>query len=177
MLLYLRRTLRLADVKALFSKAFQFLSNDDLKRFLDCPLREELRHWVFNVGLPMPRFDIRQFEKSHGIRIFTDGSHPEAVEVEETRPLIMVQFERTLGKFGLEIQAHLNLIQEWQKEAKSRRTGNLRLNDSNKSNSTTYPHTSGFADQDTRFFMGEILANATVRSVLESEGFVSPSIS
>jgi len=124
--LYLRGAVQLARAKELFCRAFSWFSDEQFVEFLDCPIREELRHWVFDVGAPMPRFDIRNFEKSHGLRIFTDGSHPTSLEVEETRPLSLVQFEETIGKldgtidnFGVNLKEHLNLIQTWQKEAEN----------------------------------------------------------
>ena len=126
--LYLRGAVQLARAKELFCKAFSWFSNEQFVEFLDCPLREELRHWVFDVGAPMPRFDIRNFEKSHGIRIFTDGSHPTSLEVEETRPLSMIQFEEvittlgsTVNSLALQIKEHMKLIQEWQREADTHR--------------------------------------------------------
>lgn len=116
--LYLKGPVQLARVKELFCKAFSWFSGAELSKYLDVPLREELKHWVFDVGAPMPRFDIRQFERSHGLRIFTDGSHPTALEVEETRPFWLGAFEAATEKFGEEIQAHLKLIDMWRKEAK-----------------------------------------------------------
>ena len=116
--LYLKGAVQLARAKELFCRAFSWFSPEELKKFLDVPLREELKHWVFDVGAPMPRFDIRQFERSHGIRIFTDGSHPTALEVEEGRPFWLDAFQDATDKFGVEIQEHLKLIQMWQKEAK-----------------------------------------------------------
>jgi len=119
--LYLRGALQFARAKELFGRAFSWLSNEQLSKYLDVPLREESRHWVFEVGAPMPRFDIRQFEKTHGIRIFTDGSHPTAVEIEETQPFWIGELREATALFGEEIREHLNLIREWQKEAQDAR--------------------------------------------------------
>ena len=115
--LYLQGPVVLARAKELFCRAFSWFSAAELSKFLDVPLREESKHWVFEVGAPMPRFDIRQFERSHGIRIFTDGSHPTSLEVEETRPFWLDAFETATDQFGKEIQEHLSLIKLWQKEA------------------------------------------------------------
>jgi len=120
-LLYLRGSLMLARVKELFSEAFVFLPKAMLLRYLDTPIREESRHIIFDVGGPMPRFDIRYYEKTHGLRIYTDGSHPQALEVAETAPFWLDDFKLVVQEFGKEIRAHMALIQEWQREAKERR--------------------------------------------------------
>jgi hypothetical protein len=78
----------------------------------------------------VPTFDIRQFKKSHGVRIFTDKSHPNAVEIEETVPFWIEEFKEIIQVFGLEIKEHLKLIREWQEEAKNhreKRTSGLQL--------------------------------------------------
>ena len=131
-ILYLRGGLMLARVKEVFSEAFSFLPNDMLVRYLDVPLREESRHMVFDVGAPMPRFDVRYYEKSHGIRIFTDGSHPQCLEVAETEPFWIGELRKATGEFGdvtmefgAEIKEHLKLIRDWQKESKARRNESL----------------------------------------------------
>jgi len=121
--LYLRGAVQLARAKELFCRAFGWFTPAQWKKYLDVPLREESKHWVFEVGAPMPRFDIRQFERSHGIRIFADKSHPTAIEIEETQPFWITRFERVTDKLAVEIEQHLNLIKAWQKEAKARRSG------------------------------------------------------
>lgn len=80
-LLYLRgefsvNAVALAKVKQLFCRAFFWLNGQDLKRFLDVPIREVSRKWIFDVGAIVPRFSIKHFERSHGLTTFTDGSHP-----------------------------------------------------------------------------------------------------
>lgn len=121
-ILYLRGSLMLARVKELFSKAFSFLPGDMLLRYLDAPIREESRHMVFDVGGPMPRFEIRHYEKSHGLVIFTDGSHPQSLEVAETNPFWLQEFTEVVSSFGRQIDSHMQLISEWKKEAKERRS-------------------------------------------------------
>lgn len=125
--LYLRGELQLAKAKELFSRAFSWFTPEQLRKYLDVPLNETYKKWTFNVGAPMARFDIRQFERSHGLRIFTDGSHPTSLHVGEATPFWIDEWRRTnqefgqvIGQFGVEIKEHLNLIQEWQKEAKTR---------------------------------------------------------
>ena len=121
MRLYLRGAVQLARAKELFCRAFSWFSDEQLCRFLDVPLREESRHWTFEVGSTLPRFDIRKFNRSHGIRIFADKSHPTAVEVEESQPFWIGELREAVELFGLEIKEHLKLIKEWQKEARTNR--------------------------------------------------------
>jgi len=125
LMLYLRGEVLLARVKELFCKAFSWLSGKELSGYLDVTLREELRHWTFDVGSPMPRFDIRSFERSHGMRIFTDGSHPTCLEIEESVPFWISQVNESISdfgklheQFGENLREHLKLIKLWQKEAK-----------------------------------------------------------
>lgn len=141
--LFVKGTVQLAKVKELFCRAFRFLPEPLLFKFVDAPIEERLRHWVFDVGAPLPRFDIRKFEKSHGLRIFTDGSHPTAVEIAETQPFwigelrktvtglsdTIVGLDGTINKLGCEIDEHMKLIRTWEKgattwlkEAERRRT-------------------------------------------------------
>jgi hypothetical protein len=119
-LLFLRGSLLLAHAKELFCKAFCWFTPQEWATYLDVPLREESRHWVFEVGKPLPRFEIRQFERTHGLKLYSDGSHPTAVEIEETRPFWLDQWEDVTRRFGDNIEAHLNLIETWKKEAESR---------------------------------------------------------
>jgi len=121
-MLYLQGGLMLARVKELFSRAFSFLPRNLLLRYLDAPVREESRHMVFDVGAPMPRFDIRFYEKSHGIRIFTDGSHPQSIEVSESSPFWLQGFTEVVENFGRQIDSHMELISTWQWEAEERRS-------------------------------------------------------
>jgi len=119
--LYLRGAVQLAWAKELFCRAFSWFSDEQLCRFLDVPLREESRHWVFELDKPVSRFDIRKFKRSHGIRIFADKSHTTAVEIEESQPFWIGELRETVELFGLEIREHLKLIREWQKEARGNR--------------------------------------------------------
>lgn len=126
--LHLRGPVQLSRAKELFCRAFSWLSMDQLNKFVSGTLREESKHWVFDMGSPLPSFDIRKFERSHGIRIFTDKSHPHAIEVEETTPFWIGELrettrelDQTIQGLGVQITKHLKLIGEWQKEAHSRR--------------------------------------------------------
>jgi hypothetical protein len=110
--LYLRGDLKLARVKELFCKAFKFIPEKELYKFVDAPLREESKHWVFDVGSPLPRFDIRQFERTHGLRIYVDGSHPTALEVEETEPFWLHTLTDAVEAFGVYLKDHLALVGE-----------------------------------------------------------------
>ncbi|UCD07915.1 MAG: hypothetical protein JSW41_03050 [Candidatus Aenigmatarchaeota archaeon] len=108
-MLYLQGPVLLARAKELFCRAFHFLDPKKWDEFLDVPLKEERRHWVFEVGGIMPRFDIRTFERSHGLRIFTDGSHPNALEVEETTPWWLYKLELVQGQFADNLKIHLEV--------------------------------------------------------------------
>ncbi|MCJ7633377.1 hypothetical protein MUP77_13445 [Candidatus Bathyarchaeota archaeon] len=115
--LYLRGELQLAKAKELFCKAFNWFGSNDLRKYLDVPLEEKYRKWTFDVGSPVPRFDIRRFEKSHGLRIFTDGSDLTSIHVGESVPFWIDeqrQSTQELGAvvkvFGQDIQEHLKLI-------------------------------------------------------------------
>lgn len=123
--LYLRGAVQLGRAKELFCKAFCFLPQDQLLKYVDGRLREESRKWIFDLGAPVPRFDIKTFEASHGLRLFSDGSHPTAVHVLETSPYWIGRIEESMNNFGKlheqfgeNLKAHLRLIQLWEKEAK-----------------------------------------------------------
>lgn len=83
---HMKGSVMLAQVKELFSRAFGWVDKEELCKFLDVPMQERRRHWVFKTKELLPPFEVRKFEKSHGIHIFSDKSHPNAVEVEETVP-------------------------------------------------------------------------------------------
>lgn len=121
-MLNLRGAVQLAKVKELFTKAFHWFSPKQWDKYLNVPLREVRKHWVFDMGSPMPRFDIRKFERSHGIRIFSDGSHPKSVEVEETIPFWIGELKQATDEVGVQIRSHMALIVEYQKESKANRT-------------------------------------------------------
>jgi len=130
--LYLRGELQIAKAKELFCRAFSWFTPQELRKYLDVPLKEKYKKWTFEMGTPVPRFDIRTFERSHGLRIFSDGSHPTSIHVGEStfdlKVLLDEQRQATadLGsvvqQFGVEIQEHMKLIKLWQKEAKHARS-------------------------------------------------------
>jgi len=126
--LYLRGELQLSKAKELFCHAFRWFEPKELSKYLDVPLKETFRKWVFEIGSPMPKMDIRVFERSHGLHIFTDLSHRTSLHVGEATPFwIGEQRQATaeLGdvvqQLGVEIQEHLKLITMWQEEAKESR--------------------------------------------------------
>lgn len=118
--LYLRGAVQIARAKELFCRAFHWFTTSLVCRYVDAPLREVGRHWVFEVGCEVPRFDIHSFKSSHGIRVFSDGSHPRAVEIEETQPFWLRQFEKITAKLEREIDSHLDLLYKWKEEADKR---------------------------------------------------------
>jgi hypothetical protein len=114
----------LARVKELFCRAFFWMSDAERAKYLDVPLQECSKKWIFKIGKIMPRFKIRRFERSHGMVIFTDGSHPDSLHVLETVPFWIDEQRQATAELGgvvqklsVEIQAHLNLIQTWEKGA------------------------------------------------------------
>jgi hypothetical protein len=126
--LYLKGELQLAKAKELFCRAFNWFSPQELKKYLDAPLKETYKKWTFDVGSPVPRFDIRQFERSHGLRIFTDGSDPRSIHVGESTPFWIdeqrqatAELGSVVQQFGGEIKEHMKLIRMWQQEAKALR--------------------------------------------------------
>jgi hypothetical protein len=131
--LYLRGELQLAKAKELFCKAFGWFDGNDLRKYLDVPLKEAYKKWTFDLGSPVPRFDIRQFERSHGLRIFTDGSHPTSIHVGESLPFWIdeqreatKEFGQVVQQFGIEIKEHLKLIRLWQEQATTMRLKSLK---------------------------------------------------
>ena len=120
--LFLRGEVQLARAKELFCRAFlDVLGKEETMRLVGAPLREEAKEWVFELGAPVPRFDIRQFERSHGLRIYADRSHPTGIEIRETEPFWISEFREVTDQFGMEIKEHLKLITLWQKEASANR--------------------------------------------------------
>jgi len=125
----------LAKVKELFCKAFFFMSMQEVSKYLDVPIREVSRKWIFDVGAPMPRFKINHFERSHGLVALTDNSHPTCIHFLESVPFWIDEQKQvndklssnidglsdTVGQMGLEIKAHLKLIRAWEKQSDASR--------------------------------------------------------
>ena len=118
---------RLADAKSLLCRAFSWLDVMELSRLCEGSIREVSRHWVFDVGVNLPRFKLEFFKKTHGLTIRSDGSHPGKIEVEETVPLYLQETNRTLQEtnktlnlFAENIRAHLKLVEVLTKEAEKR---------------------------------------------------------
>jgi len=99
-LVNLRHGLTVGHAKALFSKAFSNLVSDPyLVRLLDASMSTTERHHVFEVcknGEKLPKFKIPDFEKSHGLLIYSDGSHPSSIEVKETEPFWLERLNRVV---------------------------------------------------------------------------------
>ena len=122
--LYLKGELQLASAKELFCHAFRWFEPKELSMYLDVPLKETFRKWVFEIGSPMPKIDIRSFERSHGLHIFTDLSHRTSLHVGEATPfwigeqrMATAELGGVVQQLGVEIQEHLKLIKMWQEEA------------------------------------------------------------
>jgi len=85
-----------SDLLAAFSQAFWLVlrgaGNSEMRladflralfkaRYIPGPV-----HRVFDVGEPLPRFNIKYYEKSRGLAVKADRSHPTALEFEEREP-------------------------------------------------------------------------------------------
>lgn len=84
------------DLLAAFSQAFWRVlraagnSEVGLADFLKAVFKSRYRqgpvHRTFDLGEPLPRFNIKYYEKSRGLAIKSDGSHPTALEIVEREP-------------------------------------------------------------------------------------------
>ncbi len=110
---------KLARIKELFCRAFSWFGEEEWKRYLDCPIRETGKHWTFDVGAELPYIDIRTFEKSHGIHIYTDGSHPTSIEIAESSPFWLDRLEAVQEQFAENLDSHLRMIKSVDMLAKS----------------------------------------------------------
>jgi len=116
----LRGSSNLGRAKGLFCLAFSWLSDSEKLSLCEGSFREVGRHWVFDQEKPMPRFSINQFQKSHGLRIYSDGSHPTAIEAEETVPLYLQNIITAQNLLAQNLRSHLELIENWKREAEER---------------------------------------------------------
>lgn len=75
-------------------------------------------HSTIETGQILPKTKINDFKKSHGIIIkLGDGSHPTAVEIEQTEPFWFNKIEEIIDNLGIQIDSHLNLIKLWREES------------------------------------------------------------
>lgn len=118
-LVLLKGCSNLAMAKTLFCRAFMWLSDLELSRYCEGSSREVGRHMVFFVGKEVPKFEIDYYKKSHGLRIFSDRSHTNAVEVEETEPLYLQGILRVQEMFKDNMNDHLVLVNSIGKAATS----------------------------------------------------------
>jgi hypothetical protein len=89
---------------------------DHLKVLFDEKFHITERTITVDTGQPLPRTIIDR-RRSHGEIIkLGDGSHPTSVEIEETEPIWLDKWTKTVDKFGLEIQSHLDLIKTWKEQ-------------------------------------------------------------
>jgi len=111
---------RLADAKTLLWRAFSWLDVMELSRLCDGSCTEFEKHWVFDVGVALPRFKLPFFRDTHGLTIKSDGSHPGKLEVVETVPLYLQNFITTQNLMAQNIRSHLELIERWKRESEER---------------------------------------------------------
>ncbi len=111
---------KLADAKTLLCRAFSWLDPMELSSLCDGSFREVGKHWVFDVGVDLPKFKLDSFKKTHGLTIKSDGSHPGKLEVEETVPIYLHDFIAAQNMFAENIKSHLKLVEVLTKEAEDR---------------------------------------------------------
>jgi len=99
-MMYLKHGLTVGHAKGLFAEAFGSIVSDVyLLRLLDASMRTTEKHHVFEVcknGERLPPFKIERFKNSHGLTIYTDGSHPSSIEVKETEPSWLQRLEHAV---------------------------------------------------------------------------------
>ena len=88
----------IAMFKELFSRAFSWFSDEEINRFIQAPIRETSKHYVFEMGCKLPKFQIDTFKRSHGLEIYCDGSHPTAFEVASSEPYWVTEIENGIMK-------------------------------------------------------------------------------
>jgi hypothetical protein len=119
-----RGSSNLGMAKGLFCKAFNWLSDSELNRLCEGIFQESIRHHFIDTGKELPLgLNIDKFQKTHGLRFFTDNTRPGNtwIEAEETVPLYLQTMLATENKLAENIESHMKLITAWQEEAARRR--------------------------------------------------------
>jgi len=106
--LYVTSPVNLGKVKQLVSNGFGFtglIFSDKVMLQVQETIHHYGSHHVFDVGSPLPKKTVKDFEKSHGITIkIGDMSHPKSVEVEAHVPdwaeRLTFSLERIADAFG-----------------------------------------------------------------------------
>jgi hypothetical protein len=114
--LFLKRESNSAIVKRLFCKAFDSFIPD--WKEIDSILNEGEftgRHHTFKIGDILPSFSIPYFARSHGLTIYSDGSHPDAIEVNETKPFWLNEMRQIGEDFKQNMASHMSLLNEMAK--------------------------------------------------------------
>lgn len=111
--LFIRGKTTLAKAKQLFN--YGFFANHLVKDYqeIDQVFNQgaiETKHHTFNIGHKLPRFQIDYFTGSHGITIYTDGSHPKQVEVAETKPFWLEELHHIQNNFKTDMKQHMKLL-------------------------------------------------------------------
>jgi hypothetical protein len=115
----------LGIAKALFCKAFSWVSDKDLSKLCEGVFQESIRHHLIDTGKVLSvGLNIDKFRESHGLRLFVDKTRPgdTFIEAEETVPLYLQTMIGVQNKLAENIEAHLRLIKAWHREATERRT-------------------------------------------------------
>ena len=109
--LHVASPVHLGKVKQLVCNGFSFsglLFDDQVMLKVLESIHHYGSHYVFDVGSPLPKKTIKDFEKSHGITIkIGDMSHPKSVEVESHVPdwaeKLTFSLERIADVFGASV--------------------------------------------------------------------------
>lgn len=131
------------DLLAAFSQAFWHLLRaagnserglaDFLKVIFKVRYRQGPVHRTWHIDEPLPRFQIKYYEKSRGLVIKTDGSHPRDLEVEERQPPWIGKLDEASDKisraadlFAENIKTHLEVPKAMAKAVEELRNESLK---------------------------------------------------
>ncbi len=102
-----------ARAKTLFCRAFLDMIGD-IKELDQQFLKGEIetKHHVFKIGESLPLFNIDFFAASHGLTIYTDGSHPDSLEVSEAKPFWLDELHEIRQGFKEDMGKHMELLNQ-----------------------------------------------------------------
>lgn len=108
--LLLKGRLQLARVKELFCHAFlDYVTIHEIDQVFGQGVIES-RHHVFPISQQLPKFEIDYFAGSHGLTVYSDGSHKNAIEVSETKPFWLEELHEIGDNFKQDMNRHMALL-------------------------------------------------------------------
>jgi len=119
-LIFLQGMAPLARALELFWAGLGFLGDKECDR-LSKMVVSVRRHTFFDFGIPFPRFDIRYYEATLGLRLVSDGTHPKGFEAIETEPFWLNRLDEVADKFGRHMDRHEHLVNTLAEESEARR--------------------------------------------------------